>query len=55
MKLSTEENFKMVNDLDLESCSIERPESTKASGTETCEMDVAWNDTQTVTDMKENS
>ena len=44
----------MENDLDWESCSIERPESTKASGTETCEMDAAWNDTQMVTDMKEN-
>ena len=44
----------MENDLDWESCNIERPESTKASGTETCEMDAAWNDTQMVTDMREN-
>ena len=44
----------MASDLDSELCSIEKPESMKASGTKTCEMGEAWNDTQTETDMREN-
>ena len=45
----------MENDLDLELCNIAKPGSMKASGTKTCEMDEAWNDTQTAIDMRENS
>ena len=45
----------MVNDLDLELCSIGKLEYTKANGTKTCEMDEGWSDTQMETDMKANS
>ena len=45
----------MVSASDSELCSIVKPECTKVSGKETCEMAEAWRDTRTETDMKENS